>query len=136
MSRPQFVEPFAVASHHIGGQHHVCPAGELDVATAPMLERDLSRAEQGGAERIILDLRRLTFIDSSGLHLLERAHQRSLSDGNRLGVIAGSATVQRTLHLAAIGRRLPFIASDAGSVPARPVCDLQSASASTRSVQP
>ncbi len=67
---------------------------------------------------------------------LSRADQRSLSDGNRLGVIAGSATVQRMLQLAAIGRRLPFIASGVRSVPARPVCDLQSASASTRSVQP
>jgi len=57
MSRPQLVEPFAVATHRVGGQHHVCPAGELDVASAPKLERDLSRVEQDHAERILLDLR-------------------------------------------------------------------------------
>lgn len=110
MSRPQIAEPFAVATHRVGGRHHVCPAGELDLVTAPILERDLSRIECGGSEPIVLDLRLLTFIDSAGLHLLERAHQRSLRDGNRLVVIAGPPAVQRTLRLA-VGCRLPPVVS-------------------------
>ncbi len=112
MPRPQLAEPFAVATHRVGGHHHVvCPSGELDVATAPALERNLSHVEQGDAKHITLDLRRLTFIDSAGLHLLERAHQRSLRNGIRLEVIAGPPAVQRTLRLAAIGQRLAFVAA-------------------------
>ncbi len=111
MSRPELVEPFAVASHRVGDQHRVCPSGELDVATVPTLERDLLRVEQGDAEAIVLDLGGLTFIDSAGLHLLERAHQRSLRNGSRLGLIAGSAAVHRTLRLTAVEQRLPFIAT-------------------------
>ncbi len=118
MPRPQLVEPFAVATHHVGGHHHVCPAGELDVATAPTLERNLSHIQHGDAERITLDLRRLTFIDSAGLHLLERAYQRSLRNGTRLDVIAGPPAVQRTLRLAAIGQHLPFVVAGPGSIAA------------------
>jgi len=116
--RPRLAEPFAVATHRVGGHHHVCPAGELDVATAPALERDLSHVEQGDAKHITLDLRRLTFIDSAGLHLLERAQQRSLRNGTPLDVIAGPPAVQRTLRLVAIGQRLPFVAAGPAGIAA------------------
>jgi len=88
------------------------------MATAPALERNLSHVEHGDAKHITLDLRRLTFIDSAGLHLLERAHQRLLRNGIRLEVIAGPPAVQRTLCLAAIGQRLPFVAAGPAGIAA------------------
>lgn len=117
MPHPQLVEPFLVTSERIGADHHVCPAGELDIATAPILERDLLRIERGDAERIIVDLRALTFMDTAGLHLLERAHQRSLCSGNRLCLIAGSHAVHRALSLTDVERSLPFIATGPGGRP-------------------
>jgi len=116
--RPRLAEPFAVATHRLGDHHHVCPAGELDVATAPTLERNLSHIQHSDAERVTLDLRRLTFIDSAGLHLLERAHRRSLRKGMRLDVIAGPPAVQRALGLVAIGQRLPFVAAGPAGIAA------------------
>ena len=44
--------------------------GELDIATAPLLEDAFEVAVGSGADRIVLDLRATTFIDSTGLRVL------------------------------------------------------------------
>lgn len=62
------------------------------------LERALQAIEFTAAQRIILDLRGLSFMDSTGVHLLLRANQRALADGHEFGLIAGSVAVQRPLH--------------------------------------
>jgi anti-sigma B factor antagonist len=111
-TRAQLVEPFDVESERIGGHHRVCPHGELDIATAPALERDLMAAEQTDANTIVLDLGRLSFMDSSGVHLLLHAHGRSATTGNRLRLLGGSAAVRRTLLLTGAEQRLPFVAPD------------------------
>ena len=51
------------------------PHGELDLATAPTLEAALDGVEI--AERLVLDLCGLSFIDSTGLHLLVALHRRA-----------------------------------------------------------
>lgn len=108
---PQAVKPFAVESERIGGDHWVTPFGEVDVATAAALEQDLLAVEQSDAQRIVLDLSRLIFMDSTGLHLLVRAHERSLVTGNRLGIVRGSHAVHTTLRLTGAENRLPLITS-------------------------
>jgi anti-sigma B factor antagonist len=49
--------------------------GELDLASAPVLQRELLEVLEGSPERVALDLRDLTFLDSSGLGSLYRARQ-------------------------------------------------------------
>lgn len=41
-------------------------AGELDIATVHVVEKELSRIERCGPARLVLDLRRLQFMDSTG----------------------------------------------------------------------
>jgi anti-sigma B factor antagonist len=57
---------------------------ELDVATVPRLVDQLTAVERDGTKAIVLDLRDLRFVDSSGLHALVQAYQRSQQNGHRL----------------------------------------------------
>jgi anti-anti-sigma factor len=73
-------------------------AAELDIATAPMLERTLRSAELR-AGLVVLDLRELTFVDSTGVRVIVYASLRARRNGRRLVLVRGAAQVQRLLAL-------------------------------------
>ena len=81
-------------------------AGELDLASAPALEDELDKALDGGAGRIVVDLRELEFIDSTGLSVLVKAHQRAQESDQEFGLVKGGAQVQRLLSLTGLSDRL------------------------------
>jgi anti-sigma B factor antagonist len=81
-------------------------SGELDLASSPALEEELERVAQSGAQLVVVDLRNLEFMDSTGLSVLVRAHQRAEENGRRLGLINGSQQVQRLLTLTGVADRL------------------------------
>jgi anti-sigma B factor antagonist len=69
--------PFAVESEQLdGGVHVFTVRGELDMNTAPELERNLENALAGGDASVMLDLSECEFIDSTGIALIVRAWQR------------------------------------------------------------
>ena len=51
----------------------LAPRGEMDLATADVVDRELQKAEASDARRIILDLSGVEFIESTGLKVLGRA---------------------------------------------------------------
>ena len=53
----------------------VVPVGELDLATAGMLERELHELRDAGFDHVVLDMRELTFIDSSGIRVVVAEHR-------------------------------------------------------------
>jgi anti-sigma B factor antagonist len=67
-------------------------AGELDVATAPRFRARLDRALDAGAREIVIDLTRVTFIDSIALAVVMAARQRLMPDG-RLAIVANTPFV-------------------------------------------
>ncbi|MDQ6748857.1 MAG: STAS domain-containing protein, partial [Candidatus Dormibacteraeota bacterium] len=73
--------------------------GELDIATAPQLAEMLGRAEQR-CQRVVLDLRQVTFMDSAGVHVILEASVRADAAGRRLVVVRGPSQVDRVLALA------------------------------------
>jgi anti-anti-sigma factor len=73
-------------------------AGELDIATAPQLERAL-REPRLRARLVVLDLRELTLIDSSGVHAIVDAGIRACQLGHRLLVLRGPPGVDRVFTL-------------------------------------
>lgn len=81
----------------------VIPHGELDLATTPQLQRVLD--DLSGA--VVLDLRELSFIDCTGLHLLLCADARSRRDGLELCIAVGPVA-QRVLALAGIADRFSY----------------------------
>ena len=95
-------EAFTVRNELRGGASVVIPTGELDLATAPALEAALGRAFEEGSGRVVLDLRELEFIDSSGLRTLLTARKRAEEAGSRFSLIAGHRGLERTLEIAGV----------------------------------
>ena len=76
-------------------------AGELDMATAPRVEKALRQAERR-ARLVVLDLRGLTFMDCSGIHVIVDASLRARSRGHRLMLVRGPSQVDRVFALAGV----------------------------------
>jgi anti-sigma B factor antagonist len=73
-------------------------AGELDIATAPELERTLHESQQL-AHLTVLDLRDLAFMDSAGVHAIVNASVRARQDGRRLVLVRGRPNIYRMFTL-------------------------------------
>jgi anti-sigma B factor antagonist len=83
--------------------------GELDLASSPDLEHELEEGLASRAQLLIVDLRGLEFMDSTGLSVLVRAHQRAAQTGQRFGVVRGPQQVQRLLSLTGVADRLTIV---------------------------
>ncbi|HEX5938073.1 MAG TPA: STAS domain-containing protein [Actinomycetota bacterium] len=81
------------------GVTSIALSGELDMATVPVLKDQLAASEQNGTKEIVLDLRDLRFIDSSGLHEIVRAYRRSETNGHRLLVVGASPLTRRMCEI-------------------------------------
>ncbi len=101
--------PMTVRTAHQAGVYVVAPYGELDLATAPDVLRELERAERSDAAEIVLDLSGLSFIDSSGIRLVLHADARSRTDGERLRLLPGRPRVHHVFALCGLVDRLPFV---------------------------
>jgi anti-anti-sigma factor len=85
-------------------------SGELDISTAPELERVLGHLTvPEGPARIVLDLRDLRFMDSTGLRLVVTADLRLRRENRELALIAGPESVHRVFRLAMLEERLTFV---------------------------
>jgi anti-sigma B factor antagonist len=73
-------------------------AGELDIATTPQLQSTL-RESQLHARLVVLDLRGLAFLDSSGVHAMIAASARARELASRLIVLRGPPNVDRAFTL-------------------------------------
>lgn len=95
----------------VSGDDHVrvIPVGELDLATGAILEGRLAELRDGGAGRLVVDLRRLAFMDSSGLRLLLHWDHVAREDGGRLSLIAGPPEIQRVFATTGLLDRLEFV---------------------------
>jgi anti-sigma B factor antagonist len=75
--------------------------GELDLSTAPRLKWALLDSIERGHMRFLLDLSRVTFIDSTALSVLVAANRR-LSEGARMAVVCTSPSVLRIFAIAGL----------------------------------
>src|SRR3982751_4337211 len=101
---------FSIETSEAQDALHVRPYGELDLATSPELERLVLGRLQPGA-RVVLDLRGLEFMDSSGVRVLVAAHDRAESDGAGLEIVRPEpgSIVERIITVSGIDRALPFV---------------------------
>jgi anti-sigma B factor antagonist len=89
--------------------------GELDLSGAPPLEEEIGRlSEQDGVRRVVLDLRELEFMDSSGLRTVALAERRLGAAGRELVLVRGRDTVQRVFSITRMDEHLTFV-DDPGS---------------------
>ncbi|MEA2374739.1 MAG: anti-sigma factor antagonist [Thermoleophilaceae bacterium] len=87
----------------------IAVAGELDLSSALTFDEEMRRAEERKPATVILDLRRLRFMDSTGLRLIMRAQSRAGKRGFRLAIVLGSEPVKRIFRLAGVNRRLEIV---------------------------
>jgi anti-sigma B factor antagonist len=96
-----------------GPARTVALVGELDMANASTLAAELERAETEGAASIVVDMRELEFIDSTGIAVLVAAHRRLNDGADRIRLVKSEALeVQRVMDVTGLDRELPFASPD------------------------
>ena len=79
----------------------VAVAGELDLQSADVLEREVIGLHAAGHDRVVVDLSRIEFIDSTGLRMLLGLHRSAELAGRRLSLVRGPRPVHRIFELTA-----------------------------------
>lgn len=97
---------FQLTSTADHAQTHVLVTGELDLVSAPELERELQRILLAAASDVVLDLRGVTFIDSSGLRVVLVGSRDARASGRRFVVLAGEGQVRRVIDMAQVADHL------------------------------
>jgi anti-sigma B factor antagonist len=92
---------FEANSEELSGPvRKISVVGELDLDTAPELERALRTAREDGAAPVVLDLSACEFIDSSGLALIIQSWRALESEaGSSLALCCASDQVERLLRI-------------------------------------
>lgn len=87
------------------------PRGELDLATAPELEEKLLAAVRQGGRDVVLDLRELTFMDSTGVRTIVAAHKAAEESRTSLTVVrpGSDSPVARVIEISGIGEALGLV---------------------------
>jgi anti-sigma B factor antagonist len=109
------VEILDVQSEDRNGLVHVALKGELDLSTVGKVQDELSRVESSSPPVVVLDLSKLTFLDSTGLRCLVTADERAREAGRRVVIVRGPEAVQRVFSITRLEERLEMV-DDASAV--------------------
>jgi anti-sigma B factor antagonist len=102
-------EPFRCDAEPDRDTVRVIPRGEIDVATVDVVEQRMRDLRVAGFDRIVLDLREVTFMDSTGLRLILSWDDEARRDGLGFGLVRGRDAVQRLFDLSGVAERLTFV---------------------------
>lgn len=90
------IEPLRIATRQDGEHTLVAVEGEVDMATAPQLERALLAVAAGD---VVVDLTGVPFLDSSGIATLVRAHRAVAGRGDQLTTTGEQSLVRHALEV-------------------------------------
>jgi anti-sigma B factor antagonist len=85
--------------------------GDLDLASVPLLESEVELAMLDDKATIVLDLRGLEFLDSTGLRTILLLDKRSSERGQTFALVRGSEQVQRLMSMTRVDEHLKIIAT-------------------------
>lgn len=77
--------------------------GELDLASADLLGHEVAGLHGAGHDRVVVDLRQVEFMDSTGLRVLIGLHQNAERDRRQITLVPGPRQVQRVFELTETG---------------------------------
>ena len=97
------IEPLA------GDAVRVALRGELDLEHAYTFDEEMRRVEEARPSCLVLDLRGLAFLDSSGLARLLAANRRARREQRRLVLVKGTKAVQQLLQITAVGHHFETV---------------------------
>ncbi|MCU1678245.1 MAG: hypothetical protein JWM93_3003 [Frankiales bacterium] len=86
--------------------------GEIDLASRDVLDAQIGELWRSGWEQVVVDLREVTFMDSSGVHVLIAHHRHALEHDHAFSIIDGPGPVRRLLQLTAVDQLLDHTAPD------------------------
>ena len=102
---------FRVDVETSNGPAVVVVAGELDLYTAPELRERLARVDEGGAERVVLDLSQVTLVDSMALGVLLGAKKRLATHAGSLDLVVSKPDIRRIFEITMLDRVFTLYAS-------------------------
>lgn len=85
--------------------------GELDEHTAVAFRQRADEAIDGGCRHLILVLKDLRFVDSSGLGVLMGRYRRLLDQGGKVSLVAPPPHIHALLEMTGIPRLMPLYRS-------------------------
>jgi anti-anti-sigma factor len=101
-------EEFRIEEDRRDGEVVLRLRGELDLASADAVSQRLDALAAAG-EAVVLDVDRLSFMDSSGLRVVLQAAETSRTSGWRFSLTAGSEQVRNLFASAGVTDRLPIV---------------------------
>ena len=92
----------AIACEEVDGHARLALTGELDLSNASAFAAQLRKVEEARPDVVEIDLRGLTFIDSSGLTELFAANRRARERNGRVVLVKDHGPIERVLNLACV----------------------------------
>jgi anti-sigma B factor antagonist len=99
---------FSIRTEPDGDALVVRAFGEVDIASAKTLEKELRQAFQDGASTVLLDLGNVEFIDATGLSVLLAVVKLTTANRRELRIVRLSWPVQRAVELTGLDGSSPF----------------------------
>jgi anti-sigma B factor antagonist len=78
--------------------------GEIDVYTAPRLREAIVAAVEAGHSRLIIDVRKVDFLDSTGLGVLVGALKRVRADGGSLDIVCTQERILKIFQITGLDK--------------------------------
>ena len=104
-------EQLHVEIRHAADRVILTLTGELDMASAPMLQSAVEGADLDARELVVLDLKGLEFIDSTGLRVILAVRKLCADRGQEFAVTQGSQQVERLLSVTGVAEHLKIISA-------------------------
>ena len=102
-------KPLELRTEQDQGAPRLVVSGELDLASAEELEAHLKQLEAPEPDVLVLDLRELEFMDSTGLRTVIAADARAKDRGGRLIVVRAPEEVDRVFRLTRMDQHLELV---------------------------
>jgi anti-anti-sigma factor len=99
---------FDVHTERRGDALLVAPRGEIDLATVDFVRDAVDREWQQG-DAVVLDLREVGFMDTSGLRYVLELVERGSQDDFDVRLVRGPIAVQRVFEVSGLEPRIPFV---------------------------
>ncbi len=108
------MEILDVRTEDRNGLVHVALVGELDLSSVAKVQEELRRIEASAPPTLVVDLSKLTFLDSTGLRCIVTADERARAEGRRIVIVRGPDAVQRVFAITRLDDRLEMVDDVAG----------------------
>jgi anti-sigma B factor antagonist len=103
------VEILDVRTEDRDGLVHMALMGELDLSSVAKVQEELRRIEADAPATLVVDLSKLTFLDSTGLRCIVTADERAREQGRRIVIVRGPDAVQRVFAITRLEERLEIV---------------------------